>query len=64
MTIPVCFGCGGSISGGLTICGRYLCPRCEKEIMDSNAVEKDYDHWVASFRRFWEDLTAPTDNSK
>ena len=64
MTIPVCFGCGGSALGGLTICGRYLCPHCEKALVRSNADHPDYDRWVTSFRRFWEDISAPSDKNK
>lgn len=55
---PECFGCGGATPGGLSICGRYLCPTCEDRIMKSKAEKNDYDYWVGRFREFWERLSA------
>jgi hypothetical protein len=56
MTTLKCLGCGEPAPGGMQICGQYLCPGCEEKMVCSEAGKKDYQHWMDSCRRFWENL--------
>lgn len=63
MTVPVCFGCGGSSANGLNICGQYLCPDCEAKLIRSTTGKLDYQHWIDCCRKFWEELHINLDDS-
>lgn len=57
MDNPECFSCGASASGGLKILGQYLCKDCETNLVKCKIDKIEYQHWIDSCRRFW-------DNSK
>lgn len=54
MDIPECFGCGAATPGGLRILGQYLCKDCEQKMVRCSTGKIDYQHWIDSCRRFWE----------
>jgi hypothetical protein len=54
MDNPECFSCGASTSGGLIILGQYLCKNCETSMVKCQTEKFDYQHWIDSCRRFWE----------
>ena len=56
-----CFGCGSSTDEtSLKICGQSLCPACEEKILHSDAGKTDYQHWIDSCKKFWEELEPHT----
>lgn len=54
MDNPECFSCGASTPGGLKILGQYLCKDCEAKLVGCQTGKIDYQHWIDSCRRFWE----------
>lgn len=54
MDNPKCFSCGASTMGGLKILGQYLCKDCESKLVRCQTGKIDYQHWIDSCRRFWE----------
>lgn len=63
MDNPECFSCGASISGGLKILGQYLCKKCEMSLVKCGSDQIEYQHWVDSCRRFWDNSRVKLDES-
>jgi DNA-directed RNA polymerase subunit RPC12/RpoP len=54
MAEDLCLSCGRPSPNSLKILGVYLCPECERKLVQSTVVASDYQHWVASCRKVWE----------
>ena len=54
----LCFGCGKANPENLKIFDAYLCADCEAQLLASNAGKGDYQHWIDSCRRLWDQITA------
>jgi hypothetical protein len=52
----LCLSCGKPDPGSLTILGMYLCPACERKLVNSTVAAADYRHWMASCRKLWENI--------
>jgi hypothetical protein len=52
----LCLSCGKADSEGLSILGAYLCGECESKLIKSTVATDDYQHWVTSCRKLWEDI--------
>jgi hypothetical protein len=56
MAEDLCLSCGRPDPNSLKILGVYLCPECEKKMVQSTAAAADYQHWIASCRKVWESV--------
>lgn len=63
MSAPECFGCGTKSPNGLEICGQYLCPHCEQNLVASKASHSEYQHWIERCRQFWQQLELKSNSS-
>jgi len=52
----ICMACGNTAREGLRIGAGFLCGRCERSLIRSNAGKLDYEHWIATCRKLWESL--------
>lgn len=64
MAASGCLGCGEAVPGGMEICGQYLCPECEARLVRSKVEEIDYQHWIDSWRGFWEKMEIDLEEAK
>ncbi len=64
MDTPLCFGCGKAAQDDFILCGQYLCPECELEMIKTDMANPKYQEWLKLWREFWDKLPSESEENE